>query len=45
MRNNSFTYIRSMMILQNMGKDKGKLKSKNKYESNNMAINHMGIVN
>ena len=34
-----------MMILQNMGKDKVKLKKKNTWESNNMATHKMVILN
>ena len=45
MRNNHFTTMRKMTILQNMRKEKEKLKKKNTSDRNNMDNHHMVIVN
>ena len=45
MRNHHFTPMKTIMVLWNMGKEKGKMKKKNTSDRNNMATHHMGIVN
>ena len=44
-RNHPFTEISTMMILQNMGKDKDKLKENNTLERNNTDTLQTEIVN
>ena len=43
-RKHHFIAMSKMITLQNMGKEKEKLKKKNTSERNKMATHHMGIV-
>ena len=44
MGNHHFTATRTMVILHNMGKEKGKPKEKNTLERENVVTRQMGIV-